>query len=289
VVAIDAETGAIDGVVSVGGDPLLLTEARGRIWTLDFVPGALSRIDPLTFERTVVELDGQAVGMASDGDDIWATADERFLVRVDGVSGVVESTTPLAEERLFRLRDAGFLAVADGEAWVTIPVIGDASAPQELWRIDAVAGTVRSRYPLPRDPLTPIVAHGAVWVPVLGSSGLVRLDLATDERTDIHLGDLPLSVAAGPDSIWVALERSRSVMRLDPGDGDVVAEIMVDTPPRGVAFGDDRVWIATEGGLSEIDPTTGAVKRELRLVERTRGAGGTDVAFLDGQVWLSIE
>jgi hypothetical protein len=289
VVAIDAETGEIGGVVTVGGDPLLLAVAGGRIWTLDLVPGTLSRIDPLSLERKPVELDGEAVGIASDGDDIWAAANERFLVRVDGISGKVESTTRLADERLFRLRDAGFLAVAGHDAWMTIPVVGHASAPQTLWRIDIATGAVHGRYPLGRDPLTPIVAHGAVWVPVLGSSGLLRVDVATGALTEIDLEDLPLSVAEGAGSIWVALERSRTVARLDPSDGHTVARIRVDTPPRGIAFGGDRVWAATEGGMSEIDPSSNAVVREFRLVEARRNLGGSDLEYLDGTVWVSIE
>lgn len=289
VVAIDAATGDTIRTIDVGGDPLLLTIAGGQVWTLDFQPGTLSRIDPATFEPSVVTLEGDAVAIGSDGNDIWVAANERFLVRLDGATGTVESSTALADERIFRLRDAGFLAVEGGEVWMTIPVVGIASAPQTLWRIEASTGSVLERYPLPRDPLTPLVADGVVWVPALGSSGLVRIEPSTGDVRDVHLGDLPLSIASGAGSIWVALERSRTVVRLDPSDGELQAEVRVDTPPRGVVFGGDRVWVATEGGLSEIDPASDSVVRELRLVEVTRSAGGTDVGYLDDIVWVSIE
>jgi sugar lactone lactonase YvrE len=258
------------------------------VWTLDFVAGSLNRVDPASFDRTTVELDGDAAAIASDGQDVYVAANERFLVRIDGATGTVESTVALADERIFRLRDAGFLAAARGDVWMTIPVVGRGSAPQTLWRIDATTGAVTERYPLPGDPLTPLVAEGAVWVPALAATALVRVDLASGKVTTIRLGDLPGFVASGDGAIWVALAR-RTVARLSPVDGSVQATIAVDTPARGIAFGGDRVWVATEGGLSEIDPATNTVVREFRLVERRRDEGGTSVAFLDGTVWLSIE
>lgn len=49
------------------------------------------------------------------------------------------------------------------------------------------------------------------------------------------------------------------------------------------------MWVATEGGLSEIDPSSDSVVREIPLVDVTRSAGGTDVGYLDDVVWVSIE
>jgi streptogramin lyase len=289
VVAIDPATGRIVEVISVGADPLLLRVAGQRIWTLDLGPGTLSRIDPATSERSVVTLDGEAVGIAADGDDLWVAVNERFLARLDGATGAVKTSLELADDPIFALRDAGFLAVADGVAWLTVPVLGQSSAPHSLWRIDLDGGTVTARYPLPRDPLSPVVAFGAVWVPALGSRSLVRIDLATGDATEIRLDDLPLSIVAGADVLWVALEQTRTVVRLDPADGSVVAGIAVDSRARGVAVGGGAVWVATEGGLVMVDPSSNAVTRRIPLVDETRGRGGIGVAYLDERVWVSIE
>jgi streptogramin lyase len=289
VVAIDPATGRIAEVIGVGADPLLLRVAGDRIWTLDLGPGTLSRIDPATSERSDVGLDGDAVGIAADGNDLWVAVNGRFLTRLDGTTGAVGSSLELADEPIFALRDAGFLAVADGIAWLTVPVLGQSSAPHSLWRVDLDGGGVTTRYPLPRDPLSPIVAFGAVWVPALGSRGLVRIDLATSEATEIRLDDLPLSIAAGADALWVALEQSRSVARLDPVDGSVIATIAVDSRARGVAVGGGAVWAATEAGLVMVDPPSNAVTRRIPLVDETRGRGGIGVAYLDERIWVSIE
>jgi streptogramin lyase len=104
----------------------------------------------------------------------------------------------------------------------------------------------------------------------------------------VSVRDLPLWVASGAGSIWVALERSHTVGRLSPS-GQSLAEIRVDSAPRGVVFGGGSIWVATEGGLSEIDTDTNTVVRELRLVNVTHDVGGTSVAYLNGLVWVSIE
>ncbi|HTK45243.1 MAG TPA: hypothetical protein VL749_07815 [Patescibacteria group bacterium] len=287
VVAIDPASGSIAAIVPVGGDPLLLDVAGGQVWTMDFADGSLSRVDPGERTRTVVSLPGGAVALHAAGDKVWVAANDHDLVRLDGTSGTLEQTLRLADETLFRLRDAGFFTVDGSTAWMTVPVVGT-NKPQSLWRIDLATGETSERYPIGRDPLTPLVAEGAVWVPVLAENGLTRLDLASGTVTSVNVRDLPLWVASGAGSIWVALERSHTVSRLSP-TGAPLAQIKVDSAPRGITFGGGSIWVATEGGLSEIDPDTNAVLRELRLVNVTRDVGGTSVAYLDGLVWVSIE
>jgi streptogramin lyase len=289
VVGLDAETGEVVAVVGVGRDPLLLAVASGQIWTLDLGDGALTRIDPVSHQPSTVGLDGDVVGMGSDGQDLWVAFDERFLVRLDGATGTEKASLTLADARIFRLRDAGFLAVSNGTAWMTIPVVGRASEPQTLWRIDTNSGEVAARYPLGRDPLTPLVADGAVWVPILGGSEIMRLDPVTGAQSTIEIGDIPGWVTAGAGSIWVARERSHTVARLSPADGQEIATIDVGSPTRGVAMGGGSAWAATEAGVTEISASSNAVQRNIRLVEPTRDLGPIGIAYLDGVVWVSVE
>jgi streptogramin lyase len=289
VVGLDAETGEVVAVVPVGSDPLLLAVAGGQVWTLDFGDGALTRIDPVSHQASAVRFDGDVAAMAADGDHLWIALDERFLVRLDAATGVEEASLALAEAPIFRLRDAGFFAVSNAIAWMTVPVIGVPSEPHALWKIDTGSGVVQERYPIGHDPLTPLVAEAAVWVPVVGDSEVMRLDVATGDLTTVDAGDTPGGVTAGANSIWVALERSRSVARLSPLDGRPMATIEVESPTRGVAVGGGSAWAATEAGLTEISTTTNAVVRHVRLVEPVRGSGPIGVAYLDGVVWVSVE
>ena len=289
VVGIDAETGEVVAVVEVGRDPLLLTVAGGQVWTLDLGDGALTRIDPATYEPSTVRLDGDVVGMGSDGEDLWVAFDERFLVRLDGATGTKEASVTLSEAPIFRLRDAGFLAVANGIAWMTVPVIGQASEPQTLWKIDVESGTVAARYPIGRDPLTPLVTQEAVWVPVLGGNEIMRLDLTTGDQSTIEFVDIPGWVTFGEGSVWVALERGGNIARLSPADGRLIATIDVGSPSRGVAVGGGSAWAATEAGVTEIRTTTRAIGHDIRLVQPTHDLGPIGIAYLDGVVWVSVE
>jgi streptogramin lyase len=276
-------------IVPVGPDPLLLTVAGDQVWTLDLGDGGLTRIDPVSHEATRVRLDGEAVGFGSDGADLWVAFGERFLGRLDGAAGTEKQTITLSDEPIFRLRDAGFLAVAEGIAWLTIPVVGRASEPQTLWKVDLVSGAVIDRYPIGRDPLTPLVAEGAVWVPILFGNEIMRLDPASGDQSTIEVGDIPGWATAGAGSIWVVQERSGSIIRLAPIDGREVATIKVGSPTRGVAIGGSSAWVATEAGVSEIDLVSNAVRRDIRLVEPARDLGPIGIAYLDGVVWVSVE
>jgi outer membrane protein assembly factor BamB len=289
VVGLDAETGEVVATVRTGGDPLLLAVAGGHVWTLDPEDGALTRIDPVSRQPATVRLDGDAVGMGSDGANLWVASNDRFLVGLDGATGSQKASLQLADTPIFRLRDAGFLAVADGTAWMTVPVVGRASEPQTLWKIDTDSGLVAERYPIGKDPLTPLVAEGAVWVPILFDSALMRLDLATGRQSTIEFDDFPIGVTAGAGSIWVALERSHSVARLSPADAALIATIKVGWATRGVAVGGGSAWAATEGGVTEISVATNEVVREIRLVRALRDLGPIGIAYLDGVVWVSVE
>ena len=288
VVGIDAETGEVVAVVEVGSDPLLLTVAGGQVWTLDLGDGALTRIDPVTYEPSTVRLAGDVVGMGSDGEDLWVAFDGRFLVRLDGATGTKEASITLSEAPIFRLRDAGFLAVANGAAWMTVPVVGQASEPQTLWKIDVESGAVAERYPIGRDPVTPLVTEEAVWVPVLGGNEIVRLDRTGDQST-IEFVTFPVWVTSGDGSIWVALERSEAIARLSPADGRLIATIDVGSRTRGVAVGGGSAWAATEAGVTEIRTATNAVGHDIRLVDETHEVGPIGIAYLDGVVWVSVE
>jgi YVTN family beta-propeller protein len=70
----------------------------------------------------------------------------------------------------------------------------------------------------------------------------------------IPVGDGPLDVAVGEGGVWVANSLDRTVMRLDPETGDVVATIEVGNEPQRVAAGEGAVWVtvrAPEAGAED--------------------------------------
>lgn len=290
VVAVDARTGNVVATILVGPDPKVVEVAAGQVWTLDLGDGALSRIDPVAREAVRLRVTGDAVGMASDGADLWVAHDGRFLSRLDGRSGEVRATLTLASEPLFALRNAGFVAVAEGTGWLTVPLLGRALAPHSLWEVDLATGATVERYEVGREPGWPVVGEGAVWLPVMGSRDVARLDLVTRELDRIDGGAAPVGVALGDGSAWIVDERPPTLVRVEPVDGNVVAEVELDAPARGIVVGGGSIWTTTEAGLTEVDPATTTVRRAIRLVDPVRrGSGPTDAAYLDGIVWVAIE
>jgi DNA-binding beta-propeller fold protein YncE len=288
VVRIDLASGRVKEVVPVGEDPLLLVVAARHVWTMNFGDGTLSRIDPEMNDVTGVDL-GQAAGIASDGRDVWVAANGNTLVRVDGATGMRERVLRLGRKRLFELRDAGFLTVRAGSIWLTIPVLGVNSADQTLWRIDPQAGLVKARARLLANPVSLASDGRYVWVANIDGGKITRVDVVTNAARHFRTSIGPSGVATGADSLWVS-HFVPEVWRIDPETTRVQAKIRIGSgTTRGLAFGGGRVWVSTESGVVAIDPTTNRVVQKIELIEPEREVGPTGIAYLDGDLWVSIE
>jgi sugar lactone lactonase YvrE len=288
VIRMDPTTGHVKAVIAVGADPLLLVVAARRVWTMQFGDGTLARIDPETNEAVVVQV-GEAAGIASDGNDIWVAANGNTLVRLDGESGKRERVLKLAPKPLFELRDAGFLTVSAESIWLTIPVLHEPLADQTLWRIDPGTGAVKARAPLLANPVSLANDGRYVWVANIDGGKITRVDMASNAAKNIDASIGPAGVAIGAGSVWVT-HYVPEVWRIDPDTARVQAKIHLDTgTTRSIAFGGDRVWVTTESGVLAIDPATNRVVQTTELIEPRRETGPTAMAYLDGDLWVSIE
>jgi DNA-binding beta-propeller fold protein YncE len=288
VVRLDSTSGRVQDVVAVGVDPLQLAVAAGHIWTLEFGEGTLSRIDPETNKATRVDV-GEAAGMASGGEDVWLAANGNSLVRLDGRSGKREILLKLGGKRLFELRDAGFLTVAAGAIWLTIPVLHNNLADQTLWRIDPQTGAVKARARLLANPVSLAADARYVWVANIDGGKVTRIDVKTNAAKNIETSIGPAGVTTGAGSLWVS-HYVPEVWRIDPDTTRVQAKIHLDGgTTRGIAFGGGRVWVSTEGGVVALDPATNKVVQTIELIEPEREVGPTAIVYLDGDLWVSIE
>jgi DNA-binding beta-propeller fold protein YncE len=289
IVRLDASSGRVKAVIPVGRDPLLLVPTGGSIWTLQFGDGKLARIDPKTNHVAEVDL-GEGVGLASDGADVWVAANGNTLVRLDGSTGRRKLVLKLAKRRLFALRDAGFLIADSGAIWVTIPVLGDNTADQTLWRVDPRTGAVTARAPLLANPVS-LAADGGryIWVANIDGGKITRVDVTTNKTENFETDIGPAGVAYGAGSLWVS-HFVPEVWRIDPKTAHVEAKIHIDDgTTRGIAFADGTTWVTTETSVIAIDPATNRVIRTTKLIERKRETGPTAIAYLDGDLWVSVE
>jgi outer membrane protein assembly factor BamB len=115
---------------------------------------------------------------------------------------------------------------------------------------------------------------------------LVRLDLVTDERIRIPVGEALTSVAIGEGSVWVVSNAERRVYRVDPSTSKVTAHVDLDGTPNEVAVGEGSVWVTTSTDLLRIDPVSNEVTHRSRLGDcPDKEACTTDVVVADGSVW----
>jgi streptogramin lyase len=287
VIRVDAGTGEVLAVLPTGPDPLLLRVAAGQLWTLNFGDGTLTHVDPATDTATTIDV-GVVVAIESDGEDLWVARDGSVVARLDGVSGEEEMALQLSDEPLFALRDAGFIAVAGGSVWLTVPP-PDARFTQQLWRIDPRSGDVLARVPLGPDPLPPFIDGAYLWIVTTGDQGLTRIDIGSLEAVPVDVERFPWSLAAGDGSMWLGHQVFPRVRRFDPDTLEISADIALDADPRGLAFGGGRLWVATENTLLSIDPATDEVTSIAEFGPFPTDTGLTSVAYLDGAVWVSIE
>jgi DNA-binding beta-propeller fold protein YncE len=287
VVRVDAESGEILAVLPTGPDPLLLCVAARRVWTMNFGDGTLTRVDPATDAATTLDV-GEAVAIACDGDDVWVARNGNELARLNGATGDEETVLRLGDEPLYALRHAGFVAIAGGSLWLTIPA-RDARFSEALWRIDPHSGSVLATIAIGSEPLVPFADGGYLWVVTTDDQALTRIDIDTNDAVAVDVDRYPWTLVAGDGSMWIGHHIVPKVVRFDPHTLVVFAEVPLEADPRGLAFGGGRLWVTTESALVTVDPATDAVERTIEFGPFPRDTGLTGVAYLDGAVWVSVE
>ena len=290
VLRVDAGNSAIRDTITLGGGPGIPTIAGGYLWVLNFGDGTVTRIDPTTVRvADTLEFEHGAAAILGHGDDLWVTADQHDLIRLDGRSGNEIDRFELDRELLFRTGDAGFLAYADGAIWVTVPDLRRPLDPHELWRIDPETGDLHARLIIDRDPHPPVTLGDDIFAVSPSRNTLTRVDAATNDTTSVRVGAEPVAVAAGDGSIWVGHDRDLSIWRLDPTTLSTQAIIEIGEPVHSVAIGNGRLWATTWTSLHEIDPAINQVVSTTRLLKVPSPRGPVGVLALGDSVWVGIE
>lgn len=183
------------------------------------------------------------------------------------------------------------VAVApDGAVWLPTSEVFQGDAPAEprhaLVRIDPDRLAVTHRVPVPHQMTAVAVGEAAVWATGTdfppGSEAprgsVVRIeegaegtagneDTAGDTaaggwgialRVDLAEGASPSDVAVGFGAVWVADGARDRVVRIEPGTGEVAAEIAVGGQPSSLAVTEEAVWVnkPRTGEVRPIDPAT---------------------------------
>jgi YVTN family beta-propeller protein len=86
-----------------------------------------------------------------------------------------------------------------------------------------------------------------------------------------------------PDEAPVVSTAGNALAVVDPGSGELVADVPVGTAPSDVAVGAGAVWVANAGSgtVDRIDPETSTVRQTIRV-----GSSPGGVAVGEGYVWV---
>ena len=161
----------------------------------------------------------------------------------------------------------------------------------------AVGAAITVGYlPLDVVALTP----AAVWVANGVGNSLSRIDPATNTvLSTVTLGQpgsgFPVAAAAGDGALWVSVVSydmstqtalPGSVLRVDPGSGQVAATIPGGRNGLDIAASPGAVWVANydDGTISRIDTAANAVAATITLA-----AGVSGIAYGEGAIWVANE
>ncbi|HUQ43032.1 MAG TPA: hypothetical protein VM451_01285 [Candidatus Limnocylindria bacterium] len=264
------------------------------------------------FITTTIEFENAAYGvygLVGSGSRLWVEADDAGvprLYRVDAGTGKVlddlEGSGPeqIGGDLWYAAANGKDLVRADivtGKELgrVTPPHLGAWTKVDEMFwiatesgnkltRWDSSSGEVVSEIPLPvGEPKDVVAAGAAIWIAIDGSDVLVRVDPETDTiATEIEVGTRPHTLAAGFGSVWVVNHGERSLARVDL-QTNAVTKIDGVGMNVGIALLDDELLVVTTPtGIATIDTDANRVERALEWARRDYYA----LAIANG-IWMS--
>jgi DNA-binding SARP family transcriptional activator len=277
---IDRKGNIVVGEVAVGSRPAFIAADKHVVWVVGR-EGTLSRIDGSRMRVVATRpLDTQPSGLALGANALWVgDARRHSVVRVDLEHGVFSGRLPLLEpsRRAALLGPvAPSLAFGDGSLWIsrgqtdvlrlnprTRRVLRDirpsrgaggaiAFGEDALWvggsnavsRISPALNRVTSTVRLEAMPVALAAGHGSVWVALATAGKVARVDAETEAVESIPVGGAPTALAVDRDAVWVVVPSEGAVLRIDPDRNAVVARILTGATPTAVAVAGDTVWVA---------------------------------------------
>jgi YVTN family beta-propeller protein len=168
-------------------------------------------------------------------------------------------------------------------------LVADADLPLRqggaLIRVEGYGGpSIVSRIELPRTPAALAAGDGYAWIADEGRT-VLRVDLETEQVSEIRVGARPTAIAFGEGSVGVVNGSDGKGSRRTPNPLGVAATIGVGRDPTAIAVGEDAVWVANglDGTVSRIDPETNEVVATIEVGHRPEG-----IAVGGGLVWVTV-
>ena len=228
--------------------------AEGLFWVRDSDNSVFLAIDPATHEiveRIPVPFPGNAT---VDGSRLWVAAQqEPRVVAIDIPSERIIVDRDLAQYPDDTIGMSGILAAEDS-IWV--------QHDDALFRLDPRTGEEQAR--IEEVFWAGGIAQaddGTIWA--TSWPGLVQIDPATNERTDLEFDrdtDIYGSIVFEGGALWTADEIKGELYKIDPATTDVLDTYDTAEGSRYLSGDEGQVWVANQdvGTVMRFDAVTGA-------------------------------
>ena len=279
VALIDHEDARVVGHVLVGRRPVAVAIGHGSVWIANADDGTVSRIDP--DRREVIRTIGigrTAIDLAVGADAVWvATGSEGTVSRIDPAADAVVDTIDLRGSSELAWNPTYAVEAGDDSIWVAV-------GPRHVVRIDSATNEIAATIDVRHVPVSVALGGGALWA-VTVAERAVRIEPGTNAATiEVPIG-YPVADEAGEKEVWVADSQGR-IWRIDSATAAVSQTISVGRGLAGLCAAAGAIWAANnaDGTVAQVDPQDGRVVGHV-----TVGHAPTDVAFADGNIWVSIQ
>lgn len=266
VLALQAQSGALERHIAVAGEPTALSRDGSMVWSASTGSAAVVAIDTRANAVVrVVPLRIKPAAMVAGSRAVWVA---------DGQQGLLVRISKRAREatRVTEIRQVPLAGDAAGERPVSLALARDG-----VWVADGSAsitgvddtGRVLTRLRLGRRVDAVAVAGGSLWAITTRGALLLRIDVdkerisavvETEPRTEAT-GPLPADIVTSGDALWLLNRDSRRVTRVDTRSGRLVAgaTLPVGSDPTAITASDAAAWVVGDGGaVTRIDGAGGA-------------------------------
>ena len=219
-----------------------------------------------------------AIDLAVATDAVWvANGSDGTVSRIDPSADAVVETIDLRGSSELVWNPTYAVDADDDSVWI-------AAGPRHVLRIDPTTNEPSAIIDVGHVPVGVALGEEALWV-VTTAERALRIEPHTNTATaEVPIG-YPIALTAGKQAVWVSDTRGQ-VWRINPDTGTVTQTTPVGGGLVGMCATDGVVFAANnaDGTVVQIDPQDGRVVGLIPV-----GHAPTDVAFLDGTVWVSIQ
>ena len=279
VAVIDPQRSRVMGHVPVGRRPVALAIGHGSVWVANADDGTISRIDQNRREliRTI-GIGAPAIDVVVATDAVWvANGSDGTVSRIDPSADAVVETIDLRGSSELAWNPTYAVDADADSVWI-------AAGRHHVIRIDPATNEPSAIIDVGHVPIGVALRQEALWV-VTTAERALRIESHTNTATtEVPVGD-PVAVTAGKHAVWVSDARGQ-VWRINPDTGTVTRTTPVGGKLVGLCATDGAVFAANnaDGTVVHIDPQDGRVVGLVSV-----GHAPTDVAAVDGTVWVSIQ